>query len=107
MKEYKLFINGQWKESKQVHEIKSPYDQAVGGKVHFAAKEQVEEALAAAGNAFQKTRRLPSYERSAILEKISAGIKARRDELARSIAQQSGKIIRDARTEVDRAAITF
>ena len=107
MREYKLFINGQWKESKQVREIKSPYDQAVVGKVHFAAKEQVEEALAAADNAFQKTRRLSSYERSAILEKISAGIKARREELARSITLQSGKVIRDARTEVDRAAMTF
>ena len=107
MKEYRLFINGQWKESQQVREIKSPYDQAIVGKVHFAAKEQVEEALAAAHNAFQKTRRLSSYERSAVLEKISAGIRARREELARSITLQSGKIIRDARTEVDRAAVTF
>ena len=107
MKEYKLFINGQWKESKLVREIKSPYDHAVVGKVHFAAKEQVEEALAAADNAFQKTRRLSSYERSAVLEKISAGIKARREDLARSITLQSGKVIRDARAEVDRAAMTF
>ena len=90
MKECRLLINGQWKESKQVREIKSPYDHAVVGKVHFAAKEQVEEALAAAGNAFQKTRRLSSYERSAILEKISTGIKARREELARSINFQTG-----------------
>src|SRR4030042_1078142 len=107
MKEYKLFINGQWKESKEVREIKSPYDQAGVGKVHFAAKEQVEEALAAADNAFQKTRRVSSYERSAILEKISAGIEARREELARSLTLQSGKVIRDARSEVDRAAMTF
>jgi acyl-CoA reductase-like NAD-dependent aldehyde dehydrogenase len=107
MKEYKLFINGHWKESEQVHEIKSPYDQAVVGKVHFAAKEHVEEALAAADNAFQKTRRLSSYERSSVLGKISAGIKAHKEELARSITLQSGKVIRDARTEVDRAAMTF
>jgi len=42
-----------------------------------------------------------------VLAKISAGIKARREELARSITLQSGKVIRDARTEVDRAALTF
>jgi glyceraldehyde-3-phosphate dehydrogenase (NADP+) len=77
------------------------------GKVHFAAKEQVEEALAAADNAFQKTRRLSSYERSLVLEKISAGIKERREDLARSITLQSGKVIRDSRAEVDRAAMTF
>jgi acyl-CoA reductase-like NAD-dependent aldehyde dehydrogenase len=107
VKEYKLFINGQWKESKQVREIKSPYDQAVVGKVHFATKEQVEEALAAADNAFQKTSKLSSYERSIVLEKISAGVKARREDLAKSITFQSGKIIRDARAEVERAAMTF
>jgi len=107
VKEYKLLINGQWKESEQVREIKSPYDQAVVGKVHFAAKEQVEEALAAADNAFQKTRVLSSYERSLVLEKTSAGIKERREDLARSITLQSGKVIRDARAEVDRAAMTF
>jgi glyceraldehyde-3-phosphate dehydrogenase (NADP+) len=107
MKEYRLLINGQWKESKTVKEIKSPYDRSVVGRVHFASKEQVEEALAASDNAFQKTRRLSSFERAAVLEKISAGIKARREDLARSITQQSGKIIRDARAEVDRAVMTF
>jgi len=107
MKEYKLLINGQWKESKIIKEIKSPYDRSVVGKVHFAAREQVEEALAASDNAFQKTRRLSSYERSTILEKISAGIKARREDLARSITLQSGKVIRDARAEVDRSVMTF
>jgi acyl-CoA reductase-like NAD-dependent aldehyde dehydrogenase len=106
-KEYKLLINGQWRESKIIKEIKSPYDKSVVGKVHFAAKEQVEEALAASDNAFQKTRRLSSFDRSTILEKISAGIKARREDLARSITLQSGKVIRDARAEVDRSVMTF
>lgn len=107
MKEYKLFINGEWKESRDVREIRSPYDRTVVGKVHFASQEQVEEALAAAHSAFQKTRWLSSYERAAALDKISAGMRARREELARSITLQSGKTIRDARTEVDRAVMTF
>jgi acyl-CoA reductase-like NAD-dependent aldehyde dehydrogenase len=107
MKEYKLLINGQWKESPHVREIKSPYDHSVVGKVHFAASNQVEEALAAADNAFGKTRQLSSLDRALILEKISVEIKERKEELARSITLQSGKVIRDARAEVDRAAMTF
>lgn len=107
MKEYKLLINGQWRESPQAREIKSPYDHAAVGKVHFTAANQVEEALAAADNAFRKTRRLSSYERSQVLEKVSGGVKERKEELARSITLQSGKIIRDARAEVDRAVMTF
>jgi glyceraldehyde-3-phosphate dehydrogenase (NADP+) len=107
MKEYKLLVNGKWLESKNVREIKSPYDQSVVGRVHFASKEQVEEALAAADHAFHKTRRLSSFERSEVLAKISSEIKRRQEELARSITLQSGKIIRDARAEVERAAMTF
>ena len=107
MQEYKLLINGQWRESKNVREIKSPYDQSVAGRVHFASAQHVEEALAASANAFAKTRRLSSHERSTILEKISHGIKKRQEDLARSITLQSGKVIRDARAEVDRAGVTF
>jgi glyceraldehyde-3-phosphate dehydrogenase (NADP+) len=107
MKEYKLLINGKWKDSKQVREIKSPYDQAVVGRVHFASRDQTEEALAAADNAFSRTRRLSSGERAEVLAKIARTIGERREELARSITLQSGKVIRDARAEVDRAAMTF
>jgi len=107
MKEFRLLINGQWKESKIIKEIKSPYDHAVVGKVHFASAGQVEEALAAAHSAFGKTRLLSSVERSSVLERICQGIRERKEELARSITLQSGKVIRDARAEVDRSATTF
>ncbi len=107
MNEHRLLINGQWQGSNNVREIKSPYDQAAVGRVHFAEPRQVEEALAAAANAFETTRRMSSYERSKVLEKIAAGIRDRKEELARSITLQSGKIIRDARAEVDRAVMTF
>ena len=49
----------------------------------------------------------PAYERGAILREISAGIKARREELGRLIALEAGKPIRDALVEVDRATLTF
>ena len=107
MKEYKLFINGQWKESKIVKEIKSPYDGSLVGRVHFADSGDVEEALAAAGSAFENTRRLSSYERAEALESVARGIKKSKEDLARSITLQSGKVIRDARAEVDRAVMTF
>jgi len=107
MKEYRLLINGRWQESKTIKEIRSPFDQGVVGRVHFGTREQVEEALAAADNAFSRTRRLSSGDRAEVLARISRAIGERRDELAQSITLQSGKIIRDSRTEVDRAAMTF
>jgi glyceraldehyde-3-phosphate dehydrogenase (NADP+) len=107
MKEYPLLIDGRWQESPQVKDIHSPYDQAVVGKVHFATQAQVQEAIAAADRAFAVTRRLSSGERAAVLEKISQSLKDRKENFARSITLQAGKVIRDARTEVDRAVLTF
>mgnify|MGYP003334394207 CR=1 FL=1 len=59
----------------------------------------------AAVAAFEVTRKLPAYERGAILRNLSAGIKARREELATLLSREAGKPIRDAYVEVDRAAI--
>jgi glyceraldehyde-3-phosphate dehydrogenase (NADP+) len=42
-----------------------------------------------------------------MLREISAGIRERREELARTITLESGKPIRDALVEVDRATLTF
>ena len=107
MTEHKLLIDGQWKKSPNVRDIRSPYDQSVVGRVHFAAESQVREAVGAADRAFASTRRLSSGERAAVLEAISAGIKNRKEEMARSIALQAGKVVRDSRAEVDRAAMTL
>lgn len=107
MEEYKLLINGKWRESKNIKEIKSPYDQSVVGRVHFASESQVNEALGAANEAFEKTKKLSSYERSMALEKISSEIDRRKEELAKSIVLTSGKPIKSSRVEVERAVNTF
>ena len=75
--------------------------------VHRAGPDEVERAIAGAVEAFATTRRLPSWQREQVLERISAGIAARRDELARTIALEAGKPIKTARVEVDRAVFTF
>jgi len=107
MEEYKLLINGNWEESKDRREIKSPYDQSVVGVVHFADKKQVEKALAAADEAFQETKKLSSFERSRVLEKTFSEIERRKEELAKSITLQGGKTIKSSRIEVERAVNTF
>jgi acyl-CoA reductase-like NAD-dependent aldehyde dehydrogenase len=107
MNDYKLLINGEWKESNTTKAIKSPYDKSEVGKVHFAGKEEIEEAISAAHESFAITKRLSSQERALILEKISSDLERRKEELARSIALSAGKPIKASRTEVERAASTF
>jgi glyceraldehyde-3-phosphate dehydrogenase (NADP+) len=107
-KPHPIFLAGRWVESPDVLEIANPADGANPAGATFNATEaQYEEAVTAAVEAFEITRRLPAYERGRILREISAGIAARREELGRLIALEAGKPIRDAMVEVDRAVLTF
>src|SRR6476659_6338190 len=107
-KPHPIYLAGRWVESDDPLEVSNPAhpDEPAGATFH-ATEAQYEEAVQAAVAAFEVTRRLPAYERGAILRSISNGIKARREELGRLIALEAGKPIRDALTEVDRAVLTF
>jgi glyceraldehyde-3-phosphate dehydrogenase (NADP+) len=103
-----IFLAGRWVESPDPLVIANPADpSSPAGSTFNATAEQYEEAVEAAVAAFDTTRTLPAYERGRILREISAGIRARREELGRLIALEAGKPIRDALVEVDRATLTF
>jgi len=103
-----IYLAGRWAESSDLLDVENPARPGeLAGRTYLASTEQYEEAVEAAVAAFEVTRTLPAYERGAILRNISAGIKARREELGRLIALEAGKPIRDALVEVDRAVITF
>ncbi|MBI3962604.1 MAG: aldehyde dehydrogenase family protein [Deinococcus sp.] len=105
--EKKIYLSGQWKVTKTKLEVRSPYDGSVVGHTYRAGPAEIEEAIASAVVAFQQTRKLPSHRRAELLFKVSEGIRRRREELARTLAQEAGKPLKSARGEVDRAANTF
>jgi acyl-CoA reductase-like NAD-dependent aldehyde dehydrogenase len=107
-KPHPIFLAGRWVESDDPLVVTNPAnaDQPAGATFN-ASEAQYEEAVEAAVAAFEVTRTLPAYERGAILRNISAGIKARREELGRLIALEAGKPVRDSLVEVDRAVLTF
>ncbi|HEX9044989.1 MAG TPA: aldehyde dehydrogenase family protein [Candidatus Limnocylindrales bacterium] len=103
-----IFLAGEWVESDDPLTVANPADPGnPAGATFHATSEQYEQAVQAAVAAFEVTRRMPAYERGAILRSVSNGIKNRREELARLIATEAGKPIRDAYGEVDRASLTF
>src|SRR6188474_2376448 len=107
-KPHPIFLAGRWVESDDPLVVSNPArpDEPAGATFH-ATPEQYEEAVQAAVAAFEVTRTLPAYERGRALREISAGIKARREELGRLISLEAGKPIRDALVEADRASLTF
>ena len=107
-KPHPIFLAGRWVESPDVLVVDNPADAATpAGTTYTATEAQYEEAVEAAVAAFAVTRVLPAYERGRILRDVSAGLRARREEIGRLIALEAGKPIRDALVEVDRAVLTF
>ena len=107
-----MLINGEWKvpskesPSEKLIEVRAPYDGRIIGRIPEAGKGDVESAIAAADSAFRKTRISP-YERYEILLKTSSLLNERTEDIARTLSQEAGKPIKDARAEVNRAVQTF
>jgi acyl-CoA reductase-like NAD-dependent aldehyde dehydrogenase len=102
-----FLVDGKWVEDGEMVEVKAPYDGAVVGRVFQGNRQHAEAAIAAAVKAFGTTRRLPAFERQRVLRRVSEGIAQRKEEFARTLCQESGKPIKLARTEVERAIFTF
>jgi acyl-CoA reductase-like NAD-dependent aldehyde dehydrogenase len=102
-----FFLDGKWIERGELAEIRAPYDDSVIAQVFQGTRADAELAISSAVKAFGTTRRLPAFERQRVLRRVSQNITQRRDEFSRTLAQEAGKPIKAARTEVDRAAFTF
>jgi acyl-CoA reductase-like NAD-dependent aldehyde dehydrogenase len=103
-----IYLAGSWVDSPELLEVADPaHPGQLAGSTYLATEAQYEAAVEAAERGFQKMRVLPTYERAAALRAISAGLAARRDELATLITRESGKSIRDAGVEADRGALVF
>ncbi len=87
-----LFIGGAWvaPSGKQTIEVHNAGNGEVMGRVPLGDDKDVERAVAAARSAFPSWSETPVEVRAGYLDKISAGLKARADELARLIAQEVG-----------------
>jgi acyl-CoA reductase-like NAD-dependent aldehyde dehydrogenase len=100
-------IGGREVTTGETYEIRSPYDDTLVAVVHRAGAREIEAAIAGAVRAFETTRKLPSWKRSAILAGIADRIEAAKDDFARTIALEAGKPVKTARIEAERAAFTF
>src|SRR3954468_2580991 len=101
------FIGGAPVSTSDTYEVRSPYDDELVAVIHRAGPAEIEDAIARAERVFQTTRKLPSWQRAEILNRIADAIEAARDDFARTIALEAGKPIKTARLEAERAAFTF
>jgi acyl-CoA reductase-like NAD-dependent aldehyde dehydrogenase len=86
-------------------EVRSPYNDAVVGRVPKSGADEARRAIDAAGQALESP--LPPHERAAILDRVAALLRERHEDMAQTICAEAGKPIKTARVEASRAVSTY
>src|SRR5215468_11918422 len=105
-----MLIGGQWVESLSGQHItvENPAKRTAIAEVPRANARDVERAVAAASLAYGGWRKLPPRERGRMLLKIAEALQARSEDIARTIALETGNALRtQARGEVSLTADIF
>jgi acyl-CoA reductase-like NAD-dependent aldehyde dehydrogenase len=103
--ERKLLIAGEWVETGEWIEVKSPYDGSLVGRVPSAGTDETRRALDAAERAMAAP--LPAHERASVLDRVASALAERHEEVARTICAEAGKPLKAARIEAQRAVSTY
>lgn len=107
MKNYKIYLGGDFINTDQQLPVKNPYTGEVFATTYLASAGELEKAIQKAESIRTRLAEMPSYQISEALFEISGKIKKGREELAKVLAMESGKPMRYALGEIDRAAQTF
>ncbi len=102
-----MLIRGEWVRADEEFAVTNPQDGSVIALLPSASVEDMEAAIQGAKEASAIARDLPVHRRKAILLKAAELLAARGDEVARTLARDCSKTIRETRKEVVRAADTL
>ncbi len=108
-KVYKNFIDGEWVESStgETFEDRNPADtRDVVGIFQKSARADVDAAVEAAKNAFAKWRLVPAPRRAEIVFRAAEMLLERKEEYARDMTREMGKILKETRGDTQEAIDT-
>ncbi|MGC1784087.1 MAG: NAD-dependent succinate-semialdehyde dehydrogenase [Acidobacteriaceae bacterium] len=100
-KPYKVYLNGQWLATSNQIEVVNPATEQPFARVCTIDSAQIQFALDAAEAAFPAWRARTAKERGLLLHSVADALKARRDEIARTITLENGKPLAQSKGEVD------
>jgi acyl-CoA reductase-like NAD-dependent aldehyde dehydrogenase len=103
--ERKLLVAGEWVETGEWQEVRSPYSGEVVARVAKAGAEETRRAIDAAEAAMREP--LPAHKRAEILVRVAAALGRRHEEVARVISDEAGKPLKSAKIEASRAMSTY
>jgi acyl-CoA reductase-like NAD-dependent aldehyde dehydrogenase len=100
-----LLIAGEWVETGEWQDVRSPYSGDVVGRVAKAGADETRRAIDAAEAAMREP--LPAHKRAEILVRVAGGLGRRHEEVARLISDEAGKPLKAAKIEASRAMSTY
>lgn len=103
----RMRIGGQWRDGESFTEVRDPYRGTVVARSPVSTARDCEDAIAAARQGAKAMAAMPGHERARLLRRAADALSARGDEIGRAMARESGKALRDALAEPQRAAETL
>ena len=101
----KLLVAGEWVETGDWLDVRSPFDGTPVGRVAKGGAEETRRSIDAAEAALAAP--LPAHRRAEILVRVAGFLGRRHDEVARTICAEAGKPMKAARVEAKRAMSTY
>ena len=103
--EFQNYIGGKWVKGRggKTFDTINPANEEVLAQIHAADVADVDAAVQAATDAFKSWRLTPAPLRGEILFKVGDILKTKKEELARLLTQDMGKVIAEARGDVQEA----
>src|SRR5438552_17148489 len=102
---HKLLLDGDWIETGEAIEVRSPYSGDVVGRIAKAVAGEGGRAVDAAARALESP--LPAHERAAILDRVADLLRERHEDMARTNCAEAAKPIRTARVEATQAVSSY
>ena len=102
MKQFRNFIAGEWVASKtgRTFENHNPATGALIGEWPLSSREDVDRAVESAWRGFHEWARTPAPKRGDILRRVGDLLSARKEEVARVMTAEMGKVLTETRGDV-------
>lgn len=100
MNDFRLLINGELVDSKSRMDVINPADESVAANIPVATKQQLNETVMAANEAFKSWKKTSLKERQSYLRLLVQALEDNSETLAMLLTQEQGKTLADARDEV-------
>ena len=102
---YRNYVNGAWVDARSGETMPSinPATGETLGRVPKSGAEDAQAAIAAARAAFEKWRKVPAPRRAEILYRAAVELVRQKEDLARLMTQEMGKVLAETRGDVQEA----